>query len=115
MWPFVAAGTITYFLVAMAQDMGVKCTSSFLLPASCLHSPSATLPDITTSLLNLLGPYSDLTHAPLQLRLTATTHATRTLRKSRRSRIIREKVWPRIGVVVDCRIGAPYPTYSNIS
>ncbi|KAF9818978.1 hypothetical protein IEO21_02392 [Rhodonia placenta] len=24
LWPFIAAGTITYFLVAKAQDMGVK-------------------------------------------------------------------------------------------
>ncbi|KAI0929307.1 hypothetical protein AcW2_005040 [Taiwanofungus camphoratus] len=27
MWPFIAAGTITFLLVSKAQEIGVKCTS----------------------------------------------------------------------------------------
>lgn len=27
MWPFIAASSITFYLVSKAQDMGVKCAS----------------------------------------------------------------------------------------
>ena len=69
LWPFLAAGTLTFYLVSKAQDMGVRGASA----SSVRCDPSA----------------DDAFSCRPQPRTTRTIRATRTAHKSQRRRLLR--------------------------